>query len=233
KIVGAEALVRWRHPEKGIILPSKFIAVAEETGLIVPIGEWVLYRACQQVQDWHNRGFVPLRLAVNISGRQFNQMELRQKLVQIIGKTGFNPRYLELELTESLLVQNVEVAIKRLKGLKTLGIQIAVDDFGTGYSSLSYLQQLPFDILKIDQCFIHRLVDNTNQAVITKTIIQMAKNLNLRVTAEGVESPSQLSFIYRNQCDEMQGYLFSRPVPAHEFEQLLKSKKRLSLPRAV
>ncbi|NER23218.1 MAG: EAL domain-containing protein [Symploca sp. SIO1C2] len=233
KIVGAEALVRWRHPEKGLILPGKFITVAEETGLIVPIGEWVLRKACQQAQIWHNNGFAPLRLAVNISGRQFNQIELRQKLVHIIGQTGFNPRYLELELTESLLVQNVEVAIKRLKGLKTLGIKIAIDDFGTGYSSLNYLQQFPFDILKIDKCFIHRLVAHTNQAAITKTIIQMAKNLNLRVTAEGVESPSQLSFIYRHQCDEMQGYIFSRPVPAHEFEQLLKSKKRLSLPRMV
>ncbi|NER95733.1 MAG: EAL domain-containing protein [Symploca sp. SIO1B1] len=233
KIVGAEALVRWRHPEKGLILPGKFITVAEETGLIVPIGEWVLRKACQQAQIWHNNGFAPLRLAVNISGRQFNQIELRQKLVHIIGQTGFNPRYLELELTESLLVQNVEVAIKRLKGLKTLGIKIAIDDFGTGYSSLNYLQQFPFDILKIDKCFIHRLVAHTNQAAITKTIIQMAKNLNLRVTAEGVESPSQLSFIYRHQCDEMQGYIFSRPLPAHEFEQLLKSKKRLSLPRVV
>ncbi|NER48891.1 MAG: EAL domain-containing protein [Symploca sp. SIO1A3] len=233
KIVGAEALVRWRHPEKGLILPGKFITVAEETGLIVPIGEWVLRKACQQAQIWHNNGFAPLRLAVNISGRQFNQIELRQKLVHIIGQTGFNPRCLELELTESLLVQNVEVAIKRLKGLKTLGIKIAIDDFGTGYSSLNYLQQFPFDILKIDKCFIHRLVAHTNQAAITKTIIQMAKNLNLRVTAEGVESPSQLSFIYRHQCDEMQGYIFSRPLPAHEFEQLLKSKKRLSLPRVV
>ncbi len=230
RIVGTEALVRWRHPKKGMILPSKLTAVAEETGLIVPIGEWLLEKACQQVQIWHNSGFEFLRLAVNLSGRQFNQMELRQKIVQIIGNTGFHSRCLELELNESILVQNVEVAIRRLNGLKNLGLQIAIDDFGTGYSSLGYLQQFPFDILRIDQSFIHNLADKTNQAPITKAIIEMAKNLNLRVIAKGVESPSQLSFIYRHQCDEMQGYLFNRPVPAPEFEELLKSRKRLPLP---
>ncbi|NEP10573.1 MAG: EAL domain-containing protein [Symploca sp. SIO2C1] len=230
RIVGTEALVRWRHPEKGMILPSKLTAVAEETGLIVPIGEWLFQKACQQVQVWHNSGFESLRLAVNLSGRQFNQMELRQKLVQIIGTIGFNPGYLELELNESILMQNVEVAIRRLNGLKALGIQIAIDDFGTGYSSLGYLQQFPCDILRIDQSFIHNIADKTNQAAITKAIIEMAKNLNLRVIAKGVESPSQLSFIYRHQCDEMQGYLFKRPVQAPEFEELLKSRKRLPLP---
>ena len=232
RIVAAEALVRWRHPEKGMILPSKFITVAEETGLIVPIGEWVLQKACQQIRAWHTTGFESLRLAVNLSGRQFNELELRQKIVQIIGKTGFNPQLLELDLPESLLVQNVEIAIRRLNGLKTLGLKIAIDDFGTGFSSLLYLQQFPFDILKIDQCFIHNLVDKTNQAAITEAIIQMAKKLNLKVIAEGVESQNQLSFISRHQCDEMQGYLFSRPVTASEFEHLLRSRKRLPLLRS-
>lgn len=230
KIVGAEALVRWQHPERGLVSPDKFIPIAEETGLIIPIGEWVLHTACQQTKVWQNAGFSSLRVAVNLSSRQFSQIDLRKQLVQILMETGLDPKYIELELTESMLVQNTEVAIRRLNALKSLGVQIAIDDFGTGYSSLSYLQQFPFDILKIDRCFIRNITENANNSAITKAIIEMAKSLKLKLMAEGVETEAELSFVYQHQCDGMQGYLFSRPVPAHEFEQLLKTDKRLLLP---
>jgi diguanylate cyclase (GGDEF)-like protein len=230
QIVGAEALVRWQHPERGLISPDKFIPIAEETGLIVPIGEWVLKTACQQTKVWQNAGFSDLRIAVNLSSRQFSQIDLRHQLVAILMETGLDPKYIELELTESMLVHNTEVAIRRLNALKSLGVKIAIDDFGTGYSSLSYLQQFPFDILKIDRCFIQNITDNPNNAAITKAIIEMAKTLNLKLMAEGVETEAELSFVCQNHCDGMQGYLFSRPLPSHDFEQLLKKNKRLPLP---
>ena len=230
EIFGAEALVRWQHPERGLVLPSKFIPIAEETGLIVPIGEWVFYTACKQVKVWQNSGFPSLQIAVNLSSRQFSQLDLRHRLVQIIINTGIEPKYIELELTESMLVQNTEVAIRRLNALKALGVKIAIDDFGTGYSSLSYLQQFPFDVLKIDRCFIRNITENTSNAAITEAIIAMAKNLNLKLIAEGVETEDELSFVCQHQCDGMQGYLFSRPVPVQEFHQLLLTNKRLPLP---
>lgn len=230
EITGAEALVRWQHPERGLVLPSKFIPLAEETGLIVPIGEWVLYTACQQVKAWQNSGFPSLQIAVNLSSRQFSQLDWRHQLVQILLKTGIDPKYIELELTESMLVQNTEVAIRRLNALKAIGVKIAIDDFGTGYSSLLYLQQFPFDVLKIDRCFIRNITENANQAAITKAIIAMAKSLNLKLMVEGIETEAELSFVCQHQCDGMQGYLFSRPVPSHDFYQLLITNKRLLLP---
>ncbi len=230
QIIGAEALVRWQHPERGLVSPDKFIPVAEETGLIIPIGEWVLHTACKQSKVWQNAGFDSLRIAVNLSSRQFSQIDLRHQLVQILMETGLDPKFIELELTESMLVQNTEVAIRRLNALKSLGVEIAIDDFGTGYSSLSYLQQFPFDILKIDRCFIRNIADNSNNAAITKAIIEMAKSLNLKLIAEGVETEEELSFVCKYKCDVMQGFLFSRPLPVKEFEQLLTSGKRLPLP---
>ena len=229
QIVGAEALLRWHHPERGLVSPDKFIPLAEETGLIISIGEWVLHTACKQTKAWQTAGFSSLRVAVNLSSRQFSQIDLRHQLVQILMETGLDPKYIELELTESMLVQNTEVAIRRLNALKALGVEIAIDDFGTGYSSLSYLQQFPFDILKIDRCFIRNITENSNNAAITKAIIEMAKSLNLKLIAEGVETEAELSFVCKHKCDGMQGYLFSRPVPAHEFEQLLTSGKCLPL----
>ena len=229
QIVGAEALLRWHHPERGLVSPDKFIPLAEETGLIISIGEWVLHTACKQTKAWQNAGFSSLRVAVNLSSRQFSQIDLRHQLVQILMETGLDPKYIELELTESMLVQNTEVAIRRLNAFKALGVEIAIDDFGTGYSSLSYLQQFPFDILKIDRCFIRNITENSNNAAITKAIIEMAKSLNLKLIAEGVETEAELSFVCKHKCDGMQGYLFSRPVPAHEFEQLLTSGKCLPL----
>lgn len=232
EIFGAEALVRWQHPDRGLILPNKFIPLAEETGLIIPIGEWVLQVACQQVKTWQSSGFPNLQIAINLSSRQFSQLDLRQQLVQIMIKTGIDPRFIELELTESMLVQNTEVAIRRLNALKALGIKIAIDDFGTGYSSLSYLQQFPFDVLKIDRCFIRNITENANNLAITQAIIAMAKSLKLKLIAEGVETEAELSFVCQHQCDGMQGYLFSRPVPVQEFYNLLITGMRLPLPIA-
>ncbi|MEQ8383259.1 MAG: EAL domain-containing protein [Coleofasciculus sp. A1-SPW-01] len=227
KIIGAEALLRWEHPERGLVSPIKFIPLAEETGLILPIGEWVLKTACQQTRDWQKMGYPHLKIAVNLSGRQFQQLDLRHRLVKIFTETGLRPEYLELELTESMLVENTDVAIRRLQALKALGVEIAIDDFGTGYSSLSYLQQFPFDTLKIDRCFIRNIQDNPSQAAITQAIIEMANTLDLKLVAEGVETDAELSFVVQHHCHKMQGYLFSKPLPAKEFESLLFSGKAL------
>lgn len=229
KISGAEALLRWHHPQRGIIEPDKFIPLAEESGLIIPIGEWVLHTACKQTKIWHDAGFRCLRVAVNLSGRQFEKIDLSHKIVQIVKEIGFHPQYIDLELTESMLVSNTDVAIRRLKTLKSLGVQIAVDDFGTGYSSLSYLQKFPFDILKIDRCFIRNITVNPHNTAITEAIIQIAKTLELKLIAEGVETEAELNFVYRHNCDVMQGYLFSKPLPPQEFEQLLFSGRHLQL----
>lgn len=228
KIIGAEALLRWEHPERGLVSPIKFIPLAEETGLILPIGEWVLKMACQQTRHWQKVGYPHLKIAVNLSGRQFQQLDLRHRLVKIFTETGLRPEYLELELTESMLVENTDVAIRRLQALKALGVEIAIDDFGTGYSSLSYLQQFPFDTLKIDRCFIRNIQDNPSQAAITQAIIEMANTLDLKLVAEGVETDAELSFVVQHHCHKMQGYLFSKPLPAKEFESLLFSGKYLA-----
>ncbi len=225
KIVGAEALVRWKHPEKGLIPPTEFIPVAEETGFIIPLGEWILQTACQHLKSWKNEGFYGLRVAVNLSPRQFHQQELSSKIAEILEKIGLEPSSLELELTESLMIEDTESAIATLTQLKKLGVSISIDDFGTGYSSLSYLTQYPFDILKIDRSFIRNITDGSRNAAIVKAIIAMAHSLCLEVIAEGVETESEKDFIVRYKCDYMQGYLFSRPLPETDFEQLLKQGK--------
>lgn len=224
QIVGAEALVRWQNPERGMVSPADFIPLAEETGLIRPIGEWVLHTACQQTQAWREAGFA-LRVAVNLSGRQFNQLHLSQKVAKILASTGLDPTALELELTESTLLQNAAAAIATLTELKGLGIQIAIDDFGTGYASLSYLKQFPFDTLKIDQCFVRNVTTDSRNAAITTAVLQLSHSLNLQVVAEGVETESELVFLRQRRCDVVQGYWFSRPIPAADFEGLLKEGK--------
>lgn len=229
KIVGAEALVRWHHPQQGMISPVKFIPLAEQTGLIAPIGEWVLQTACHQTKSWQAEGLPPVRVAVNLSFRQFNQVDLSERLVRILDESGLDPSYLELELTESILVQNVELTIAKLNELKSMGVKISLDDFGTGYSSLSYLQQFPFDLLKIDRCFVQDINTNATNAALTNAIIQMAHSLNLKVIAEGVETREELAVLYENNCDNIQGYLFSRPVKAEEFKRMLKDGKQLEL----
>ena len=229
QITSAEALVRWNHPKYGLILPNKIIALAEASGLMESIGEWVLKTACQQAKIWHQGGFDWFRVAVNLSGDQFKQSDLFHKLTQLLFESNLDAQFLELELTEQILVENVKANIQRLNLIKKLGIQISLDDFGTGYSSLGYLHQFPFDILKIDRCFITNIDRNPKNAVITKAIIEMAHQLNLKVIAEGIETQAELDFLGAHQCDELQGYLFARPLPVPEFEKLLLSKKQFSL----
>ena len=225
KIMSAEALIRWLHPEKGLISPAQFIPSAEATGFIVQLGEWVLQTACRQMQVWQNAGFSGLRVAVNLSARQFHQRDLSSRVAQILAEIGLEPSSLELELTESLMVEDAPSAIATLQQLKSLGVSISIDDFGTGYSSLSYLAQYPFDTLKIDRCFISNITHGCTNAAIVKAIIEMAHSLCLEVVAEGVETEAEKDFLGRYKCDTMQGYLFSPPLPAGDFEQLLVARK--------
>ncbi len=225
QIVGAEALIRWNHPKLGLVPPEKFIYIAEASSLIESIGEWVLKEACKKTKNWHQAGFDHLITAVNLSGRQFKQLDLFHRLTQLLFDSNLDPRFIEVELTEKILVDNIKANIQRMNLIKKLGISISIDDFGTGYSSLGYLQQFPFDTLKIDQCFIKNIDQNPTNAIITKTIIDMAHQLNLKVVAEGVETEAELDFLIKHECDEIQGYLLSRPLPTREFEQLLVSKK--------
>jgi len=224
-ISGAEALIRWNHPTLGRITADKFIPIAEESGLIRPISEWVLDSACQQTKMWHDSGLDWLKVGINISGFQFRQLDLFHQMTQTLFKTSLDPHFLELELTEKILVENIKTNIQRLNLIKKLGIQIALDGFGTGYSSLGYLQKFPFDILKIDSCFIRNIDQDQVNAVITKNTIDMAHQLGLKVVAEGVETEAELKLLQEYQCDEIQGFIFSRPIPATEFQKLVISRK--------
>ncbi|MDY6936047.1 MAG: EAL domain-containing protein [Cyanobacteriota bacterium] len=225
KVVGAEALVRWYHPERGPIPPGQFIPIAEETGAIVPIGEWVLQQACRQAKKWQRSG--SFLMAVNVSGKQFELPDLPARMSKIIAGEKVDAQYIELELTEGILVKDPALARQKLRSLKDLGVLIAIDDFGTGYSSLAYLQQFPFDILKIDRCFVRNLTEEARNAAIVSAIIQMAHSLNLRVIAEGVETQSELAFLSQRACDEMQGYLFAKPMSADKFEAFLERSPTL------
>ncbi|MHB8453348.1 MAG: sensor domain-containing protein [Acidiferrobacterales bacterium] len=216
KIVGVESLLRWQHPELGLVSPAEFIPLAEETGLIVPIGEWALREACAQACAWRDAGIATVRVAVNLSARQFRQRDLIEKITAILHDTGCSPEMLEIELTESLVMRDVNKTIGLLRGLKAMGMSVAIDDFGTGYSSLSYLRRLPIDVIKIDKSFIDHVDNSPDDAAITTGIIALAKSLKLKVIAEGVETQAQLEFLRADQCDELQGYLFSRPLPAPE-----------------
>ena len=227
QIVGMEALVRWQHPEMGLVSPAEFIPLAEDTGLIAPIGEWVLRSACEQTKSWHDCGFNSLRVAVNLSPRQFQQPDLLLMIETTLRETGLRPDCLELEVTESSVMKNRESAIKTLSELKKMGIKISIDDFGSGYSSLGYLKHLPIDVLKIDQSFVRDMTTAPNDAAIVMAIIQLAHSLQLKVTAEGVETEDQLRFLRLLRCDEMQGYLFCRPVAVEAFEQLLLEGRSL------
>jgi len=221
QIIGAEALVRWQNPDRGIISPVEFIPLAEETGLIIQIGEWVLLSACAQAASWLEAGFSPFRISVNLSARQLSDPQLKARIVQILETTGLDPANLELEMTESALVENATVAGATLNELKALGIRIAVDDFGTGYATLGYLKQFAFDSLKIDRIFVRNANEDTQNAAITTAVILLGHSLNMTVIAEGVETEAELAFLKKHQCDIMQGYLFSCPQPAAIFENLL------------
>ncbi|WP_009630920.1 EAL domain-containing response regulator [Synechocystis sp. PCC 7509] len=227
KIVGAEALLRWHHPEIGVVSPADFIPIAEENGLIIPITKWVLMTACKQNKLWQIAKFPPLRIAVNLSGRYFNQPNFSKSLVNILEKAGLEPKYLELELTESIFIKDAEPVNIILKELQALGIQIAIDDFGTGYSSLNYLNKFSVNTLKIDRCFVNGIVDDAKIAALATAIIQMAHGMNLKTIAEGVETEAELFLLRQQQCDQIQGYLFSRPIPVAEFTKLLAVNKTL------
>ncbi|OGV76686.1 MAG: hypothetical protein A3I83_02885 [Methylotenera sp. RIFCSPLOWO2_02_FULL_45_14] len=222
KIFGAEALIRWQHPEQGLISPAVFIPLAEETGLILPIGRWVLETACKQLKAWESHLKTKhLLLAVNVSAKQFHQPDFVEQVLEVLDYTGANPNRLKLELTESLLVENVDTVIEKMTLLKAKGVNFSLDDFGTGFSSLSYLKRLPIDQLKIDQSFVRDILSDPNDASIVRTIITLGKSLGLSVIAEGVETEEQRKFLITNGCHNYQGYLFSRPVPVSEFEHLV------------
>ncbi|GGA87762.1 GGDEF and EAL domain-containing protein [Ornithinibacillus halotolerans] len=217
RVVGLEALLRWKHPEKGYISPAEFIPLAEKTGLIIEIGDWVLLEACRQNKEWQERGLKPLTVSVNLSARQFYQPNLVEKIKNVLQKTGLQARFLELEITESMAMSNEEEILKTLYELRSLGVLVSIDDFGTGYSSFKYLSVFPVTKLKIDKMFLDDM-QKENRAIV-KSIIHMSHSLNLKVIAEGVETDEQLAFLTREQCDEMQGFLFSKPLPA---DRLLK-----------
>ncbi|HWP47856.1 MAG TPA: EAL domain-containing protein [Candidatus Limnocylindrales bacterium] len=227
QIVGMEVLLRWQHPDLGLIPPMKFIPLAEDTGLIVQLGEWVLRTACAQNKAWQQAGFPPLCVSVNLSSRLFKQQNLIQLIDRILKETQLDPHYLDLELTEGTAMENAEVAIITLRELKKMGVRLSMDDFGTGYSSLSYLKRFPIDRLKIDRSFVLNITVNPDDAVIAMLIINMAHNLNLKVIAEGVETEEQLSFLRLHHCDEIQGFIFSQPVPAEVFTRFLEEKRCL------
>jgi diguanylate cyclase (GGDEF)-like protein len=226
QIEGMEALLRWNHPELGLVPPLEFIPLAEETGLIIPIGEWVLRSACAQTRAWQAAGLPPLRLSVNLSARQF-QKDLVGMVASVLEETGLEPKYLELELTESVVMKNPEAAVATLDALDRMGVRLSIDDFGTGYSSLSYLKRFPIDTLKVDRSFVRDIPGDADDMLITTGIIGLAHSLGIQVVAEGVETSAQLSFLRAQNCDAMQGYYFSKPLPAPAFAQLLSERRLL------
>lgn len=221
-VTGAEALVRWIHPDKGMMFPESFISIAEDSGLIVALGKIVLRQACRQTKAWRDQGMQSLTIAVNVSALEFRDSRFVENLRNVLDETGLDAQFLQLELTESALMRNVESSSAVLHELKQLGVQLAIDDFGTGYSSLSYLNQFPIDVLKIDQSFVQSISSNDGNGVIVNAVIGMGTSLGQRVVAEGVETPAQLSFLHAHHCAEGQGYLFSAPVPADEFTRLIE-----------
>jgi len=225
RVLGVEALVRWSHPDMGLVPPSQFIPVAEETGLIVPMGEWVLNEACRQAIEWRAQGLKDLSIGVNLSAVQFRGADLSQRLADIIAAHGIQPECIDVELTESMLMYDVEDAIHKMNELRGIGLTLSIDDFGTGYSSLSYLMRFPLNTLKIDRSFVRDLATDTHCASITRAILMMAKNLNLKVVAEGVETSQQAIWLRENQCDVLQGYYFSRPLPADELARFCAEKQ--------
>ncbi|MET0962554.1 MAG: GGDEF domain-containing phosphodiesterase [Noviherbaspirillum sp.] len=224
RLSGAEALVRWKHPERGLVPPAEFIGIAESTGLILPLGQWVLETACRQLRAWDGKpGLAHLTLSVNVSACQFHDSDFVAQVVEVLERTGANPSRLKLELTESLLVSNVDDVIVKMGALKARGVGFSLDDFGTGYSSLSYLSRLPLDQLKIDRSFVMNIESSASAAAICAATISLAHSLKLEVIAEGVETEGQRHFLSTaNRCDAIQGYLYSRPLPLQEFEAFVE-----------
>jgi diguanylate cyclase (GGDEF)-like protein/PAS domain S-box-containing protein len=226
-VVGLEALIRWRHPSLGLVRPDRFIHLAEETGLIVPIGAWVLRTACRQSRDWQHAGYGALRIAVNLSARQFAQPGLVREIEHVLIETGLSPGCLEIELTESLVMEDVEGAIRTMRELKGMGVKLSIDDFGTGYSSLSYLRRFPVDVLKIDRSFVRDITSSEDDAAMVSAIIELARGLRMRVIAEGVETEAQLDYLKRRGCDEVQGHVYARAAPGADVEAMLRTGRRV------
>jgi EAL domain-containing protein (putative c-di-GMP-specific phosphodiesterase class I) len=223
QVTGVEALLRWQHPVRGLVFPGEFISLIEETGLILPVGQWVLDIACKQLADWATQADMShLTVAVNISARQLNHEAFVDQVLMALDRSAANPERLKLELTESLLVNNVEEIICKMTALKAKGVGFSLDDFGTGYSSLSYLKRLPLDQLKIDQSFVRDILTDPNDAAIAKMIVVLAESLGLAVIAEGVETEAQRDSLTQHGCDAYQGYFYSRPLPLDEFESFVK-----------
>src|SRR5205807_4327057 len=222
-ITSVEALVRWQHPERDLLLPGQFLAIAEETGLILGIGRWVLHEACRQTRAWLDAGLPAVPVAVNVSSLAFRSEHFLEGVRAALKKTDLDPRYLELELTETGLMRPAEFTASALEQLKALGVRLAIDDFGTGYSSLSYLTRFPIDALKLDQSFVHDIIAKSDDAIVVSAVISMGKSLRHRVIAEGVETIEQLAFLQAHGCDEGQGYYFSRPLVAQQFAKLLET----------
>ena len=220
-MLGLEALLRWNHPERGMIRPDQFISVAEETGLIIPIGKWVVRESCAMSKRLSAAGMGDLHVAINLSPKQFSDPELVSSIAGILKEQALPAHLLELELTEGLLLEATDDTRRQLEQLKELGLNLAMDDFGTGYSSLSYLKKFPIDILKIDRSFISEIPDNQDDMEITSAVIAMAHNLKLKVVAEGIETAAQLAFLRRHRCDVGQGYLFDKPIPGRELVERL------------
>jgi len=229
KMIGVESLIRWIHPEKGMLLPDIFIPIAEKSGLIMPIGNWVLKTACAQNKEWQRAGFPPLYVTVNISGVQFKQKNFAESVAQTLLDTDLEPRYLELELTETILMEPTELTFKMLHELKATGVRLAIDDFGTGYSSLGYLKRLPIDTLKIDRSFVRDIISNADDRAIIRSIISLARTLNLNVIAEGVETHEQLLYLQEQGSDGIQGFLLSEPISSSSFLELLKKEYQCNL----
>ncbi len=227
EISGVEALIRWKHPKLGLIPPAEFVPIAEDTGLIVPLGEWILRAACMQNRMMQVAGYPPIPVAINLSARQFREISLPEVIEDILQDTGLAPEYLVIEITESNAMQDLTYTVSLLEVLKEMGVGIALDDFGTGYSSLSYLKRLPIDLLKIDKVFVRDLPANADDAAIISAIIALAKNMHMRVVAEGVESASQVQFLQQTECDFMQGFFFSKPLPPSALLELLDTVHRV------
>lgn len=228
-VLGFEALVRWNHPREGMISPDRFIGVAEDSGLIVPLGDWVLEAACRRMRQWQDMGLPAMRMSVNLSARQFRDPGLVERVAQIVSETRLDPSFLELEITESTVMHDSEAAIGTLRALKKLGVTLSVDDFGTGYSSLSYLKLFPIDVLKVDRSFVRDVTTDPDDAAIVRAIVTLAHSLGLVVVAEGAEEAAQAAFLRYVKCDELQGYYFSRPLPEGDAEQLLRSGRQLDI----
>jgi len=227
RMVGMEALLRWEISDLGMMPPSEFIPVAEETGLIVPLGEWVLRTACAQNKAWQKAGYAPMAVSVNLSGRQFHHQNLVEKIASALLAANLDPRWLDLEITETYAMQDADFSQSILTELKHMGVHISLDDFGTGYSSLSHLKNFPIDTLKIDRSFVKDLATDPKEEAIVSAIIVLAHSLGMDVVAEGVETVEELTIVRKHHCDKMQGFLFSRPVPVKDFETLLSTNKTL------